>query len=115
MKTSNSENKTFIQLNQNAEIVCEFSSKTPRAAALKAATRNEEREIIIVDAPSGKIHFFRGSRLVLTESQRNSFTEAKNIQTRPTVQKMAYESLNRSINVKKDKDILKSLIQIKLN
>lgn len=114
MPNTTSQDKTFIQLNQNGEIVREFSSKTPRAAALKAATRDEEKEIIIVDAPSGKVHFFRGSRQLLTETQRNSFTEANNIQTRPTVQKMAYESFNRPINVKNDQEILKSLINLKL-
>ena len=114
MPNSTSQDKTFIQLNQNGEIVREYSSKTPRAAALKAATRDEEKEIIIVDAPCGKVHFFRGSRQVLTESQRNTFTEANNIQTRPTVQKMAYEAFSRPINVRVDQEVLKQLINLKL-
>lgn len=96
--------KTFLQLDvQTANIVREYHSKTPRAAALKAATQDESR-IALLDAGSGKIHIFAGSREVLREDQKNSFTESKNIQTRPSVRKLAYANVHKNVNLRNEND-----------
>lgn len=80
---------------ENDEITMEFFSKTPRDAALKAATRDEAR-ICLVDVDAGKLHVFVGERRPLNESQTNAFTQRKNITSRPFVAKMAYRNLNQA-------------------
>ena len=106
------ENKKFVQVDISGNIVREYHSKTPRAAALKAATKDEER-IAILDLELGKMHIFAGSREPLSESQKNSFTESKNIQTRPSVRKLAYSSFHKNINMRDehDKEMICSALQ----
>jgi hypothetical protein len=101
--TKNTGDKKFIQIDIDGNIVREYNSKNPRSAALKAATQDESN-IILVDCLFGKIHVFDGSKELLTEGQKNSFTESKNIQTRPYVRKLAYSSLNRKVNLKCEDD-----------
>ena len=109
-----SEDKKFIQVDTSGTTIREYHSRNPRGAALKAATRDEPL-IVILDAQVGKIHIFKGIREPLTDAQRNSFTEANNIQTRPQVHKMAYTSLKQPINVKNDKKILEDVIHKLIN
>jgi hypothetical protein len=92
-----SSNKTFwlVDPESNA-ITVEFQSKSPRDAALKAATRNE-RQIHLVDAASGKIHIFRGERVPLRGSEENEYTRSRKIYAKPQVSKMAYRNLGQSV------------------
>ena len=92
-----SANKTFWLVNPESNaIIIEFHSKSPRDAALKAATRNEQ-QIHLVDAASGKIHIFRGGRVPLQESEENEFTRSRKIYAKPQVSKMAYRNLGHSV------------------
>ena len=77
-------------------IVTEFHSKTPRDAALKAATREEE-SICLAEA-GGKLHVFRGEKVPLTAAEENTFTRSRNIVAKPRVRKMAYYNLGRPIS-----------------
>ena len=78
-------------------IVLELQSKTPREAALKAASRDQTR-IFLADVTTGKLHIFSGEKRPLTDTQKNTFTALQNIQTRPYASKLAYRNLNQSLH-----------------
>lgn len=81
---------------QDETCAMEFTSSAPREAALKAATRGYQN-ICLVDTTNGKLHIFRGDRIALSDADQNEFTRARNINTKPSVSKMAYRNLNRPI------------------
>ena len=81
---------------QKETILMEFYSKSPRDAALKAATRGQTL-ICLVDPAPGKLHMFRGERIPITDKETTAFTQARNITTKPTVSKMNYRNTGRSL------------------
>ena len=74
----------------------DFHSRSPRDAALKAATRGQTT-ICLIEAGSGKLHIFKGNRVALSGQEENEFTRTRNINSKPTVRKMAYRNLNRPV------------------
>ena len=96
-----------------------FQSKTPRAAALKAATQSGNARIVLVEEVTGKVHVFQGEKVELREEERNSYTARNNITTKPAVQKLCYVSLEERVPLKTPTDIqaLKSILaqQIEFN
>jgi hypothetical protein len=90
-----------FQLVTNDEVI-ELNSKTPREAALKAASRNFS-DILLVEQT--KIHIFQGNKRELKKEEQNSFTQTKNIQSKPIAKKMAYKRLDRFVDAKKDIDL----------
>ena len=77
-------------------IIMEFHSKSPRDAALKAATRGQTM-ICLVDPTTGKLHMFRGERVPITEKETTAFTQTRNITTKPCVSKMNYRNTGRTL------------------
>lgn len=90
-------NKLFWNIDPfNGEIFMELYSRTPRDAALKAATRNCTM-IHLVEVCNGKLHIFRGEKQQLEEKEHTSFTKSRNITAKPIVSKLSYRNLNREI------------------
>ena len=97
--------KCFWQIDVDAGTVrYEFSSKTARDAALKAATK-EETMICLVEPNCGKIHVFEGSKEPLSEKEKSDFTERRNISSKPVVRKLLYKNLQQSITANQVKDV----------
>ena len=94
-------NKYYL-LNRNDDSLLEFISKTPREAALKAASRNISL-IILVD--KNKLHLFRGSRKPLEEHEHTEFTTAKNIRSKPNVVKLVTTKLDYKVDIRIEKDL----------
>lgn len=90
-------NRTFWLIDTNGDTcVMDFHSRTPRDAALKAATRGHQ-QICLADIGSGKLHIFKGECVALTQGEANEFTRSRNIQSKPVVRKMAYRNLHQSL------------------
>ena len=85
-----------IDISQST-VAMELFSKTPRDAALKAATR-DETDIYLVDVDTGKLHVFRGERRPLEPHEHTAYTRARNISAKPVVSKMAYRNLQCKID-----------------
>lgn len=89
--------KPFWLINPDEQTVeFEFTSKTARDAALKAASRGYT-DIYLADVNDGKIHIFRGGKELLSETKQNEYTRQRNITTKPTASKMAYRNLKQRI------------------
>lgn len=89
--------KTFWAIDPHEKTIkFELHSSTPRDAALKMATRDEDM-IYIVEPENGKFHVFRGERRPLTESEQNSFTRQRNIVCKPFVSKLGYRNLRQGV------------------
>lgn len=87
--------RTFYFINpDNKSLVCKLYSKTPRDAALKAATYGVCQVLLIVEI--GKVHVFKGSRIPLKEE--TTFTQSKHIFTKPQVAKVLSERID--VNIK---------------
>tara|TARA_B100001094_G_scaffold307187_1_gene338677 strand:- start:1836 stop:2318 length:483 start_codon:yes stop_codon:yes gene_type:complete len=73
-----------------------FYGKTPRSAALKAATRNFT-EITLIERNRAKkrirVHQFEGGKKALEEERITEFTKKHNIQFRPYVKKLGMFTL----------------------
>lgn len=82
-------------------------SKTPRDAALKAATKDEV-DIYLVEPESGKIHVFEGSKIPLSEKEKTSYTLDRNIVSKPVVRKLLYKNLNQTI----DKNVVEDVSRV---
>ena len=96
--------KTFYFINPKTKTLAgEFHSKTPREAALKAATYDLTDMLFIAEV--GKVHVFKGQRISLTDKQQNDFTRKNNITSKPHVKKLLTESLEMDINPKTEKGI----------
>ena len=89
----------------NRKCTANFESKTPREAALKAASRPSNDLIVLVDSSLGKIHVFNGEVRPLFDDEKNSFTEKRNIQSKPVVTKLAYSAIGRPVNPKSMEDM----------
>lgn len=89
----------------------ELHSSTPRDAALKMATRDEEM-IYIVDPEIGKFHVFRGERRPLSENEQNDFTRRRNIVCKPSVTKMGYRNLRQQMKRGNMEDICACFVSI---
>ena len=102
----------YIIPNNEKEQLVELNSKTPREAALKAATRKIDM-IYLVEHEGCKLHVFRGEKKELSEEEQNEFTRSNKIFTKPVATKMAYKRLDRCVNVKKEIDMnyVKSVIE----
>ena len=94
--------KRFYLVKEEGDSITEFNSKTPREAALKAASK-DETNIILVE--TNKLHVFRGAKKQLTEKEKNEFTKSKNILCKPVVTHMASTRLEREIDIKKHDDL----------
>lgn len=81
---------------EESVIDMEFHSSTPRDAALKAATRDIHK-IFLVEVDNGKLHFFSGRKVELTEAEANDFTRKRNITSKPVVSKQGYLNLKTSL------------------
>jgi len=97
--------KKYTFLDMETKNTIDFNSKTPREAALKAASRDIKFIVIIED---DKMHLFSGAKCMLTEKQMNDFTSKNNIQSKPKVHKLGYKRLSRVVDVKKDFDFIQS-------
>lgn len=96
--------KTFYFINPKTKTLAgEFHSKTPREAALKAATYDLTDVLFIAEV--GKVHVFKGMRVPLTEKQQNDFTRKNNINSKPQVQKLLTENLQMDISPRTDAGI----------
>lgn len=93
----------FILIDNDANTLLKFSSKTAREAALKAATRNNEN-IIIVDTTRGKLHIFEGWRKTLDAETLNNYEKNRGITKKPIVRKMCYANFNRKLNMNNSTD-----------
>ena len=83
--------KRFLSVHpETFELNGDLRSKNAREAALKVASKDVHKHIILVE--DGKMHIFEGQRIALEESQHTKFTREKNITTKPHVRKMAYTS-----------------------
>ena len=90
--------KTFWMVDpREGSLLLEFHSKTPRDAALKAATRDHQ-EICLVDGASGKLHIFRGAKVPLAEHELTEFTRTRQIHAKPAVAKIAYRNMGRPLS-----------------
>ena len=95
MKSSSDTKPIWLVDPYAGELRTTFYSKTPRDAALKAATRGESR-ICLVEPDSGKLHIFRGDRVALSDHARSAFTDQRNIVSKPKVSKIAYRNTRTS-------------------
>lgn len=91
-----------FQMLKDDDSVIEFNSRTPRDAALKAASR-DECQIILVN--ENKLHIFRGFKKPITEKQQTEFTIKNKIKFKPFVEKMYYTDMKMQVDVKKKSDI----------
>ena len=104
--------KRFILLKHDNSIL-HFQSRTAREAALKAASK-DEKEIILFE--SDKLYVYEGDRKILTEEEQNAFTQKNRIKYKPIVAKLHYEKLNRTYDLKSEKDlaIIRSILNTTL-
>ena len=100
--------RTFWQIDvEKRAIVAEYTSSTPREAALKAATR-DFATVCLVDTGAGKLHVFSAQKKRLDPSEENAYTRRRNISHKPIVTKLAYHSCKRAIT-KNDIDSVSEL------
>jgi len=89
--------KTFWAIDPHEKMIkFELHSSTPRDAALKMATRDEDM-IYIVEPDFGKFHVFRGERRPLSETEQNDFTRRRNIVCKPSVSKLGYRNMRKPV------------------
>ena len=101
--------KAFWLLNvDTGSVESTLSSNTPREAALKAATRNV-KQICLVEASVGKVHFFEGERVPLSENEVSDYTEQRNIQSKPIVKKTGYKKVASKISTSEIGDLAQML------
>ena len=86
-------------------VISTFQSRTPREAALKAATMNMSEDILLVNQQ--KLHIFKGEKKMISEAELTPFMRLNHIQFKPTVQKMAMINLPFSPDFKSKTDIAK--------
>ena len=92
--------RTFYYLSpKQNEMVAEFHSKTPREAALKAASMGLEESILI--AETGQMHVFEGGKVAIEEDKINDYMRSRHISSKPFVRKLASESIDVHIDPKK--------------
>lgn len=96
------EKKRFFAITLEEDQVTEFQSKTPRDAALKAASKGQE---CIILCHENKVYIFQGLLRSLTESENNEFTKSKSIQHRPVVKRLGYTKLERNVDPRKASDL----------
>lgn len=88
-----------------------FYSSTPRGAALKAATRDHER-IVLIEDDHKKVHIFRGGVRTFAPESRNEFMTKNNIWKKATVQKVGLLTLDTRLNFQKIDDVYNLLQRI---
>ena len=91
-----------FQMLKDDDSVIEFNSRTPREAALKAASRDESQIILVNES---KLHIFRGSKKLIAENGHTEFTLKNKIKFKPFVDKMYYTDLKRQVDIKRKSDI----------
>lgn len=93
--------RSFYFINPDDGTLCaELHSKTPREAALKAATYDVCKTLLIVEV--GKLHIFEGKKIDLPEEKQNEFTRARNITSKPYVKKMTTEPIDTDMDIRKN-------------
>ena len=105
-KSENEKNKTrtFILLpltESEKEERNVFTSKTPRDAAMKAASKGKEH-IVIIDVENQKMHIFKGEKTEL--KKETEYTKKYNITCQSNVTKMAYGKLDRHVSITNEED-----------
>ena len=84
--------RKYLWYNADGASMGELLSKTPRGAAMKAASRGEEAAIIVLhDSDTDQLHIFRGHRTEITEDQQTAYTRRHGIKFKPNVSKLAYD------------------------
>lgn len=106
----NTKMRKFTLLHLNDDGTTEFHSKTPREAALKAASRDENLIVLIEEK---KMHIFKGEKRPLKEAELNEFTKSRNITNKPVVSKVGTKSFEKSVDAKKKDDLnyIRSILQ----
>ena len=102
--------KKFVMIDDDANKIIDFNSKTAREAALKAASRDYEHIVLLEEQ---KIHIFSGSKRELADEEQNEFTKTNKILRKPIATKLISKRLERSIDIRKkeDKEYIKEKLQ----
>lgn len=93
----------YILIDTEANPIMKFSSRTAREAALKAATR-DQRNIVLVDTATGKLHIFEGHREILNPTTLNTYEKNRGITRKPIVRKLCYTNFSRKLNLNNTND-----------